>query len=476
MIETIEKNSKIKDTHNIGKIEISNMTNLYFLKWFYQFKNVNKESIRCKKFSNFFIFKNNQNKIYRYMSVGCYQGFRVLVSKKQLIVQKLKYTDTIEEIDCTNSEYFDEPYKAIFKTCSLMQEDIKKSLSKKLKGIPFIGGCKNIRFEDELKEVAIYYLPEIVVYGSEDEICYFSVVDECNIEYKETIFHKKKDYTCKISYSPEKSTYMNKFSELLDAFKNNEIQKVVISKKCEITTNESIDIWNLAEYLLQVYFQQYFYMFQNNDDAVWIGVSPEVLVTCDENYLITKPLAATFAKGRTDAENDRILNKLINDEKEVMEHNVAVKLMLEDMKNMGMGQVILDKEREILETPYVFHLKSQLCIKKENHLNAFDFMSAIYPPATIWGTPRNKCGKYVYEVEEFDRDYFTGVFGIFDFDGFAEFSLVIRSAIIEENRASIFAGSGIVKLSNPENEWNETNIKMSPFIHYFCNVGEENKC
>lgn len=463
----IQEKYVLEDTYKIGKIQVENITDEYFLMWFTSFVKNNKKNVINPKYHNIFMAKRNDDEIYRLMSIGLFYGFKILASKEKLLVQIIKFNQVINEYDLTNQNYITSPYSEVFKACSQMQKRIKKELSEEFHKLPFVGGCKNMKIDHELKEIAMFYLPEILLCGVDEEFDYFSTGCEYNLDYEDIVLEKKKNYKISKNYFPQKDQYIKKLSKIIDSFEKNGIEKIVVSKKCEINTEEEIDVLDIAKYLMDTYFQQYFYMFEMNDNQTWIGVSPEVLLTDNDDYFISKPLAATFAKGNSKEENAIIRRDLLNNQKEVMEHNIVVQLMLDDIKKMNVGQVRLDEEREILETPYVFHLKSQICVEKAEEVTGFDILSCIYPPATIWGTPREKCSKYIYEMEDFDRGYFTGTYGVFNLEGFSEFALVIRSGILEQNKISVFAGSGIVKLSDCEKEWNETDIKMDPFFKYF---------
>ncbi len=465
MIDTKEN---IIDTQYVRKkFYVSEMNHDYFLSWFIRFKYQNMKNVVNPSYNEIFIANRGENQTYRMMSIGMYIGFRVYASKYQIYIDILRREEIIQKLEFFPEMKEIKSYQEILTFCSSVQKKMKEWFPKELHDLPFIGGFQNRKLEETVKELGVFYLPEIAVYGCEMEMNLFSIYDKYDISYGEVLFKGKREEVLQMKFSPEKETYMTKLRKGIEAFAENGIDKMVISKKCVITTKEDIDIWEISNYLLKNYYQQYFYVFETDKDKQWLGVSPEVLITDDEHNFISKPLAGTYEKGEDEQENQEIKERLLKDPKETKEHNVVVELMLEDIKNSDFKKVELIDSREIVETPYVFHLKSQIQVEKTRHLNVFDLLQHIYPPATIWGIPREKCGEQIYEIEDFDREYFTGFYGIFNLEDFAEFALLIRSASVKNKEISIYAGGGIIELSDPIYEWNETNAKMNPFINYF---------
>ena len=73
-------------------------------------------------------------------------------------------------------------------------------------------------------------------------------------------------------------------------------------------------------------------------------------------------------------------------------------------------------------------------------------------------------GKIIKELEKNDRGWYSGPIGWFDSKGFGEFYVALRSALVKNEEAHVFAGSGIVSESTPKKEWEETELKLQPII------------
>ena len=68
----------------------------------------------------------------------------------------------------------------------------------------------------------------------------------------------------------------------------------------------------------------------------------------------------------------------------------------------------------------------------------------------------------IRKLEPFDRGWFAGPIGIVDRNGDGDFSVAIRSGLIEGHHADLYAGAGIVSQSNPVKEFQETELKLQP--------------
>lgn len=208
-------------------------------------------------------------------------------------------------------------------------------------------------------------------------------------------------------------------------------------------------------------------MFRQGEEAMWIGISPEIIMKQQGGRAVTKPLAGTRSKSEDAAQNTKILQDLTSANKDIVEHEHALYFMVDQLKRAGIGEVKIDKNKTVLETPYAFHIKSEISMILKENVSCFDIIGAIYPPATIWGIPVDRTERLLARTEPFDRGYYSGVYGYWNYEGIADTALVIRSAKVENGTVSVYAGGGIVKLSNIDAEFDETVNKMGPLLSYF---------
>ena len=70
----------------------------------------------------------------------------------------------------------------------------------------------------------------------------------------------------------------------------------------------------------------------------------------------------------------------------------------------------------------------------------------------------------IRELEGFDRGWYAGPVGWMDSAEDGEFCVALRSALLRDRTAHLFAGAGIVADSDPEAELAETEIKLGALL------------
>ena len=91
----------------------------------------------------------------------------------------------------------------------------------------------------------------------------------------------------------------------------------------------------------------------------------------------------------------------------------------------------------------------------------------LYPTPAICGVSKEKAFSIINEFEDYERGMYSGIIGWFNFYNEGEFTVALRSAITNEKELTAFAGSGIVASSNPNTEFEETEIKLKAILNLF---------
>ena len=93
-----------------------------------------------------------------------------------------------------------------------------------------------------------------------------------------------------------------------------------------------------------------------------------------------------------------------------------------------------------------------------------DLVARLHPTSAVAGTPTEKAMEIIRNMEAHDRGWYSGPIGWIDEKGDGEFYVALRSALIKDGEAHVFAGGGIVSESHPIKEWEETELKLQPII------------
>ena len=208
------------------------------------------------------------------------------------------------------------------------------------------------------------------------------------------------------------------------------------------------------------------YMFYLSGGNVELtGASPETLVKLTDGKMYTFPIAGTMRRGKTEAEDLAIEEKLINDEKELAEHNMLVDLGRNDLGKISkFGSVKVEALHMLQRFSHVIHITSTVSGDMQDGKDALDAIGATLPAGTLSGAPKIRAIEILHELEKSPRGVYGGAVGYIDFSGNMDVCIGIRMAMNKGGKVYVRAGAGIVRDSVPASEYNETLIKGQSMI------------
>ena len=208
------------------------------------------------------------------------------------------------------------------------------------------------------------------------------------------------------------------------------------------------------------------YMFYfSSDDIEIAGASPETLVKLEHGNLSTFPLAGTRPRGKN-AEEDRALEAdLLQDEKELAEHNMLVDLGRNDIGKISkLGSVKVEKYLTVERYSCVMHLGSTVTGVIKEGKDAIDAVDAVLPAGTLSGAPKFRACQIIQELEQSKRGIYGGAIGYVDFTGNLDVCIAIRLVYKKKDEICIRSGAGIVADSVPEKEFEECQNKARAVV------------
>ena len=185
-----------------------------------------------------------------------------------------------------------------------------------------------------------------------------------------------------------------------------------------------------------------------------VGASPEPMVQLLDGRVISRPIAGTRKRGRSEAHDRKLAAELVEHPKEVAEH-----IMLVDLARNDVGRVVTFGTCEVEELmtlerySHVMHLTSQVAGDLAPGRTPVDVLRATLPAGTVSGAPKVRAMEIIDELEPVKRGPYAGVVGYLDFSGNIDTAIAIRTMVIgDDGRASVQAGAGIVADSVPADE------------------------
>src|SRR3989339_231537 len=191
-----------------------------------------------------------------------------------------------------------------------------------------------------------------------------------------------------------------------------------------------------------------------------IGASPELLFRVRERELETFPLAGTAARGKTAAEDQKLARELLNNPKEIAEHNMLVDLHRNDLGRVSrFGTVKVRRLCDIKRFSHVQHISSEITGIMAPGEDMFSALASNFPAGTLSGAPKFESMKIIDRLENAPRGPYGGAVGHFGFNGNCTFTIPIRSFFVSGSYGYTQNASGIVHDSSPEQEYEEVKRK-----------------
>ena len=200
----------------------------------------------------------------------------------------------------------------------------------------------------------------------------------------------------------------------------------------------------------------------DNGDSTFLGATPEDLVCLQKGALALSCLAGTAPRGGTPEEDERLGRELLSSGKERREHQAVVSMLAEALSN-ACSELHWNREPDIAYLRNVQHLRTSFQGRLGSNRDILDLVRLLHPTPALGGTPTGAALELIRRLEG-DRGWYAAPLGWLDHEGDGEFSVAIRSALLQGDQATLFAGSGIVRGSDVRREFEETELKFQPLL------------
>ncbi len=193
-----------------------------------------------------------------------------------------------------------------------------------------------------------------------------------------------------------------------------------------------------------------------------IGASPELLFRLRQGEMETFPLAGTTKRGADAVEDQQLARALLNDPKEIAEHNMIVDLHRNDIGRVArFGTVKVRNLMDIKRFSHVQHISSEIVGIISDEHDMFSALASNFPAGTLTGAPKIEAMTIIDELEADGRGPYGGAVGHFSFNGDCTFAIPIRTVFANGEQAYVQTCGGNVYDSNPEDEYEEIRRKFA---------------
>ena len=244
----------------------------------------------------------------------------------------------------------------------------------------------------------------------------------------------------------EKKDHINLVQKCIDFIKDGEASKVVLSRKEEVRFN-GVDLIDTFLNLLDNYPLAFVYLWFHPKVGLWMGASPETLISVENKKFKTMALAGT----QPYIDSLEVQWK----EKEKEEQGIVTDFIVAELK---------DFELKITK-PYtkkagsLLHICTEITGEFNSNNQLANVIKELHPTPAVCGLPKEKAKEFILKNENYNREYYTGFFGELNMENSTNLFVNLRCMQIKSSKAIVYIGGGITADSVPEKEWEETVAK-----------------
>lgn len=248
----------------------------------------------------------------------------------------------------------------------------------------------------------------------------------------------------------------------LHAVRDGRLTKVTVARTSKVHSKVPILPEAVLSSLVANYPECHVFAFCRRE-ACFVGASPEELVSLHGSRVTSTCLAGSAPRGGSESEDSQLSAWLLGSVKEREEHDVVVHWISERMGRLC-HRLKWDDSPYVMKLGNLQHLATRFVGTPKNDCHVLSFVDALHPTPAVGGMPLEQALEMIGRLEESDRGWYTGPVGWVDRNGFGEFAIAIRCALLRGSEAFLYAGAGIVSGSDPEREYQETTMKFKPLL------------
>ena len=240
-------------------------------------------------------------------------------------------------------------------------------------------------------------------------------------------------------------------------------EKIVLARHLSVSKNATTTPTKVLNNLRQQYPNCYNFMIHQSSGKTFLGSTPERLGAFRNQLFLTDALAGSVQRGTTATEDSFYEKYLSGSKKDRDEHNFVIRDIEERLEPFA-KTLTRNEQPEIKKLSNVQHLYTPIRVQLKEGVGMLDVIGKLHPTPAVGGYPWKQAREHINKLEHFDRGWYAGPVGWFNAKGNGEFAVGIRSGLFTKTKAHFFAGCGIVADSDPETEWEETNLKLKPML------------
>jgi salicylate biosynthesis isochorismate synthase len=251
-------------------------------------------------------------------------------------------------------------------------------------------------------------------------------------------------------------------AEAVERIRSGDLDKIVLAREVEVEAPSAHDPAGVYGALREL-FPACFCFCVGTPEAAFLGASPELLVRRSGAVAATVALAGSTRRSADPAVDDHLGEQLLLSDKDRNEHEIVARRIERTLRPHSVW-VEAAPEPGLVRVANIQHLATPIHAQLAEPRSAVELAGLLHPTPAVGGEPREVAVSAIPELEGMDRGWYAGAIGWMDAAEDGEFCVGVRTALLRDRTARLFAGNGIVGASDPAAELAETEIKLEALL------------
>jgi menaquinone-specific isochorismate synthase len=240
-------------------------------------------------------------------------------------------------------------------------------------------------------------------------------------------------------------------------------EKVVLARQHQLTMQKPTDAAKILSRLRKKHPECCCFLIKREHSGTFLGCSPELLFSIRNDAIETEALAGSIGRSSDEQKDTALAGRLFDSLKEQKEHAYVVHSIREELSPL-VNNLSNPNLPEIKKLAEIQHLYTPIRGQLNKSVSPLEIVEKLHPTPALGGFPRSAALQFIRDYEPFERGWFAAPIGWITPNGEADFYVAIRCGLMNEEETVLFAGCGIVAVSDPRAEWEEVNLKFKPML------------
>ncbi|MDE6012087.1 MAG: chorismate-binding protein [Prevotella sp.] len=289
-----------------------------------------------------------------------------------------------------------------------------------------------------------------------DRVQVFETPEHCSLLVNQE-FGPFKSEVCSVLRHPDlgRIAYGEDFRCFHEQLKTGTFRKLVLSRCAETPTDMKPDMLILFKTACRLYPRLFVSLTYTPRSGLWLTATPEVLLEGEGSRWRTIALAGTMK-----LEGEQLAGEgeqVCWSTKNIQEQRYVATYITECLKHFSID--IREEGPRTVRAANLVHLRSDFTFTLDNACVG-DVLQMLHPTPAVCGLPKQEAFRFILEHEHTSRRYYSGFMGPLGIGAFTRLYVSLRCMQMMSDRYCLYAGGGLLRDSEEEQEWQETEAKL----------------